>query len=310
MSYAKHWCGTINNPMPEDEILLLDAITDDDYLIYQYETGEEKTCHIQFYIAYEVRKRFDALKKLLPRAHLEKCKGTPSDNIKYCSKQEGRMDGPYEHGSRPTVSQGQRNSAEQKALTELILSGASLPTVLDAHPMYFLKYPSGIKTAVSLKQQGREALGLGMPKVHVYWGIPGSGKSWDANAEAKLIGLVHKMEKKGTNYWWDGYSGQPCVIFNDFYGHYPYSELLAMLDVYDNSLNVKGSMTPNLITHIWFTSNKPPWQWYKESVTGPWLSQSPLNTDHPNALERRVAVIKQYSSVYKKEDPQLALQVS
>lgn len=298
MSRAKNWCGTINNPLPEDEVNLLSLHREHDYLVYQIEQGGEGTPHIQWYIRFQDQQRFNTLKKTLPRAHIELCKGTPADNIKYCTKSEGRLDGPYEFGTRPTVSQGSRNTTEEKALTELVLSGAPILSILEAHPMRFIKYSRGIMTACQLKQKGREALGLAKPVVKVFWGIPGSGKSHKAQTEAKEIGPCHYMVKKGSTYWWDGYTGQPCVIFNDFYGHYPYSELLNLLDKYDNTLGIKGTMCNNVITHIWFTSNRHPSRWYREEVTGPWACANQF-VEYPNALERRIEDIQEFTSVYK-----------
>lgn len=37
----------------------------------------------------------------LKPAHIEKCK-SPLDSVKYVSKEETRLDGPWEYGIRPT----------------------------------------------------------------------------------------------------------------------------------------------------------------------------------------------------------------
>lgn len=59
--------------------------------IYAKEIGESGTPHIQGYINFGKRVSFNVLRKLSPRAHWEKCKGSEKQNVDYC-----RKDGDYE----------------------------------------------------------------------------------------------------------------------------------------------------------------------------------------------------------------------
>jgi len=102
---ARSYCFTINNPSDDDldNVLRLDC----KYLVFGFETGKKGTEHIQGYVQFNNPRFFKAVSKLLPRAHLLIAKGTPQQNIDYCTK-----DGDFhEFGDRPT--EGGRVSYER-----------------------------------------------------------------------------------------------------------------------------------------------------------------------------------------------------
>lgn len=91
---ARNYCITINNPMEQD-ILKFKNFNNCKY-IYQLEQGnEEKTKHLQGYLMFKNPTYFNSIKKQLPRAHIEKARGTKKQNIQYCTKQDTRIDGPF-----------------------------------------------------------------------------------------------------------------------------------------------------------------------------------------------------------------------
>jgi len=80
-------CFTLNNPTEEEfwEILKLREYN---YLIVGYEIGEEGTHHLQGYIEFTFSKRFDLLKKSLPRVSWRRRSkdACAEQNFDYCSK--------------------------------------------------------------------------------------------------------------------------------------------------------------------------------------------------------------------------------
>lgn len=85
---SRGWCFTINNYTEEDEFLANEVCEDSSYGVIGYEIGEnEQTPHLQCYVHYRDAKSFRTMKALLPRAHIEKARGTPSQNRKYCIKE-------------------------------------------------------------------------------------------------------------------------------------------------------------------------------------------------------------------------------
>ena len=119
MSRARNWCFTLNNPSIH-EILKLEQLYDDHgesagvrYLIFQQETGQEGTPHVQGFISLEKQKRIKQLKTLVgDRAHLEMARGTPQQNIDYCSKTETAVEGTLRQYGEPPPPQRKRSDLE------------------------------------------------------------------------------------------------------------------------------------------------------------------------------------------------------
>ena len=92
---TRYWCFTINNPTEEDASGLADGLYD--YIVCGRETGKDGTPHIQGFIVMKKIQRLTAMKKILPRSHLEPMRGTPKEASDYCKK-----DGDYlEEGTLP-----------------------------------------------------------------------------------------------------------------------------------------------------------------------------------------------------------------
>jgi len=80
-------CFTINNYTNTEYKDLLSVIDKRFYkAIIGKEVGENGTPHLQGYIEFHSPKTWSTIKKLLPRAHIERAKGTRAQNVAYCSK--------------------------------------------------------------------------------------------------------------------------------------------------------------------------------------------------------------------------------
>lgn len=103
----RSYCFTLNNPLFNELYSLLQQ--DFKYLIIGFEVAPTTgTKHIQGYIQFDQPKTVMSVKAILSsRAHVEFSKGTPQQNIAYCSK-EGVW---FEYGYKPTV--GGRLTYEQ-----------------------------------------------------------------------------------------------------------------------------------------------------------------------------------------------------
>lgn len=106
-----NWCFTLNNPEDgEMETLLLQCKK----YVYQLEEGEEeKTRHFQGVIALKKKLRLAQVKELCPRAHFEHTRSWQHSTA-YCTKEEGRIEGPWYYGVRKPV----RDPMDQLELKE------------------------------------------------------------------------------------------------------------------------------------------------------------------------------------------------
>lgn len=86
---SKTWCFTINNPTVDDRQNLVTLSTSQhfSYLVFGNEIGDSGTPHIQGFVIFNVRKRFQTAKDLIGgRAHLEAARGTDYQAAEYCKK--------------------------------------------------------------------------------------------------------------------------------------------------------------------------------------------------------------------------------
>ena len=139
MAQARRWCFTINNPTAEDDPANWDVA----YCKWQKEQGKEGTEHYQGYVELAKPGRLSAMKKFNDRAHWEVCKGTQDQNIAYVSKEEGRLDGPWEKGEKK--QQGKRSDLEAACATA---KDEGIDVVIAEHPTEYAKYMKGL-TSIS-----------------------------------------------------------------------------------------------------------------------------------------------------------------
>lgn len=85
---ARCWILTVNNWNQEDlKTMTLLTQKSTHWVIGKEGEGEGKTPHLQCYLKFKHARSFDALKKKIPKAHLEKARGNEQDNLAYCSKE-------------------------------------------------------------------------------------------------------------------------------------------------------------------------------------------------------------------------------
>lgn len=85
----RKWCFTLNN-YDEKDLEIIDTKTQQySNLKYVYgkEIGESGTPHLQGYLEFKNAISMKSLKKWLPRAHLEKARGSSKQNYDYCTKE-------------------------------------------------------------------------------------------------------------------------------------------------------------------------------------------------------------------------------
>lgn len=169
------------------------------------EVGDEGTPHLQGYVCFEQQLRFNAVKAMMPRAHLEVMKGTPLEAADYCKK-----DGDYfESGELPKSQHkagNQANIQKYKRVVQLARS-RSMDIIEDETPDLYLRHYGTLKR-----------IGMDHPE-HVasldkldnewIWGVPGIGKSRLARQENPMFYL------KPHNKWWLGYQGESTVLIDD-----------------------------------------------------------------------------------------------
>ena len=258
---AFNWVFTINNPSSEDEDVVLNVLPFK-YLVYQYEIGESGTFHMQGYCVLHNRLRLTSLKKLLPYAHFEVRKGTHEQAKAYCTKEESREDGPYEYGSEEGIAKKKGQRSDLLEIKKKIDTGATPEVIWDEHFSSSVRYYKSFEAYRDVKSKHREYKDGEKPKVIILWGPSGTGKSTRARRDFPGAYWLTKPSSNTSTVWWQGYSGEEVVVFDEFYGWLPYDLLLRILDFYQVTVEKKGSSAKLAAKTFVFTSNKHPDDWY------------------------------------------------
>lgn len=281
---AQRWTFTINfegrtweSVVTED--LLPPIAAPIGYRIYQCEAGESGTVHFQGYL--ELDRPLDSREvHALPGMQRAACfisGGSAEQNQRYCTKEEGRLAGPFEEGD-PCVEPGTRSDLLR--LKDAIDGGADDGELWNVHFPSAVRYFKGLQLYRAQRVLPREQ----QPRVIVYWGDAGSGKSRRAFKLVRDRGWTSYV--KSNDQWWDGYYGQHAVIWDEFDpAIVPARQLLRIIDRYECRVQIKGGTIQFNSPVIFITSNENPKDWYPH-----------LNERFQRALMRRIEKIVHFSA--------------
>lgn len=260
-------------------------------LVFQRElcpdTGRE---HWQGYIHFAGRISFKRVCAWFgdPRPHLEPRRGSPSQARSYAAKEETRLPGtePVVFGCSLSQKQGTRSDL-QAAYEYIRQHGGSAERVPDAgglgrvpsesafadsFPRVWARYPHLYARVLSLADRPRIA-DLPRRVCSYFFGPTGSGKSYSAREALEELNVDY-FDKSPGSHWFDGYTGQSCVLFDDFRGSWmPYSLFLRVTDPagYWVQVQTKGGHVMWKPVHVFVTSNVPIHKLYPNHDPAPLL---------------------------------------
>ncbi|AXL65919.1 replication-associated protein [Longjawed orbweaver circular virus 2] len=264
MSQVKKWTLTINNPGLEDHLTLWAK----DVKNYGFQYEKVNTYHLQGWILFNDRKRLSQViyillvKKMHPAAHWEVMKGSIKQNEDYCSKSESSVSVYY------TNCNSSKISASEKLKND-IENDDSLKDIFSNNFVLSCRYHNFITKYQQILQKPRDHETIGV----TITGPTGTGKTGQIRYNYDINDLYFKPHGP----WWDGYTNQPVVVFDEFYSWYPYGELLRVLDRYPLKVPIKGGFVEFNSEIVYFTSNQN------------WTSWFP-NIECKDALERRLKI--------------------
>jgi hypothetical protein len=246
---------TLNNWTKEE----LESIKNFDckWMICAKETGAEGTPHLQGACVIGKQLSFSTIKKYpgFKRSHIEQMNGSPSDSLRYCSKQDGA---PFIKGQLPQP--GKRNDIHN--VCDQLRAGKSIGEIIrdpgDTGIAAIVKYHKGFQYVSSFLTPSREE-----PPIVVWlYGPTGLGKTRCSIELATAIGGRDGFWiSSGSLRWFDGYFGQSVAIFDDLRTkHAPFHQLLRLLDRYPMSTEIKGSYVSWVPRYIFITAPKSPSQ--------------------------------------------------
>lgn len=225
MSKFRNIVFTINNPTDED----LHTLKSSDifsYIIFGHEKGTEGTPHLQGYAELKKQQRRKRILKAMPRAFIDRRRGSQKQAIAYCKKE-----GHFEEKGMP------REQGKRKDLTLLRELSKTVPFNQLAWECDNFQQFCLIKGLCSLKEPTHE---YRKRKCVWLYGSTGSGKTRRAMEECPAADTWHAS----TGQWFDNYYGQSYVIIDELRAkNWPYDLLLSLLDGYDKRVPIKGGFT-------------------------------------------------------------------
>jgi hypothetical protein len=253
-----YWCFTIKQPedydIPRDWSYVK-------YCIWQAEVGEAGNEHLQGYVVFIKQMRLSGLKKVCYEAHWEPRRGTDQQAKEYCKKADNAIDGPWEIGSEDGIPAGPGARTDLDALKRDMDAGMSLSDIAYNHTALYLRYDRGIRNYVALRSDYRRFAPGEKPALFVLTGPSGCGKT--RLARECFPGAYWFTKPTGNcQLWFDDYSGQEVIIFDEFYSWIPYDFLLRLLDFGEMLLPFKGGQAKCRAKIFVFSSNCPYTEWY------------------------------------------------
>lgn len=213
---AKNWVFTLNNYTPEEENRLKEL--ECEWMVFGHEHLEDGTPHLQGAFVFKGRRDLNALKKILPRAHLEVMHGSCQDSKTYCTKED--MTGYFEKGiiPEPKGKKGSEKAQEKWKEAINLAKEAKWEEIEDKYPGWWVAHQNHFKQIYinSLKEEPMKNLASDELKKRFLWiwGPTGTGKSHTAYRIAEELGC-EKPYLKDLNKWWDNYRCQKVTIIEE-----------------------------------------------------------------------------------------------
>lgn len=203
--------------------------------------------------------------------HVEKVMNIKKD-IEYCSKDESRIEGPWEYGE--PKEPGKRTDLIEVA--NKIKNGYKMSQIVDENMETYIKYHKGIEKA-KMWMDKKESKKLRNIEVTLIWGKSGSGKSKYVYEHVDMENCF-KLDRDSTGIWWDGYDGETVLWIDDFTSAWiQLGMLLNILDRYPLRLQTKGGHVWANWKTVYITSNTNWKDWYIN-----------IAKEHTKAIERRI----------------------
>lgn len=289
------WCFTMNNPLISGEDLAekLKKTENVKGFVFQLEEGANGTEHFQGYVELKRSERMTKVKELIgENPHMEAAEGNKESNLKYCTKEEGRKEGPWIWGTcTEKKGQGKRTDLDDfaRAVFEAGEVTEEIEEMFPGHAMQFARQAKAISADRALREakkaqkeywmqvvkdeeEGKKTQGQLQIHNRLFFGPTAVGKT--TMVMKMTMGKGHDLyTKAGWNKWFEGYKKEKHMLVDEFGTGFcdgKIENFNAMNNIGVNVQEVKGSHVLLHVTHAYFTTNRHPlhiWDEVKESGT-------------------------------------------
>lgn len=226
------------------------------FLVWEMETGEQGTPHIQGFVHFKARVTWNSLRTRIfsDKGFYKLAKGSDEENQRYCSKDREKTTDWAEHGKPDPRGQGHRSDLERA--TEAIKAGMSMKEVSTTFSNTFVRYAPGLKQ-LSLYIHDPPAAKRNVRSV-VLWGPTGTGKTH--RVRTAFPNVFEIAPGRGP---FDTYEYEKTILFEEFAPEdWPIREMNRLLDVWPCTLNCRFHNKKAAWTRVFICSNLDPQDWY------------------------------------------------
>lgn len=216
--------------------------------------------HTHIFVVFSSRVRFSMIKRYFPEAHIEKCRGTISDNVAYVKKagkwehdlKHGtKVEGSFEEfGTQPPDSKGKRHDMSE--LYQMVLDNMTNAEILAVNQDYILQIDKidKIRTTV-LTERFKDTVRLDLEVVYIS-GYTGTGKT---RSVLEKHGYVNVYRVTDYLHPFDGYNCQAVLAFDEFRSSLRLKEMLLYCDIYPIELPSRYSNKFACYNRVYIISN-------------------------------------------------------
>lgn len=196
------------------------------------------TYHTHIFIVFSSRVRFSMIKRYFQEAHIEKCRGSVSDNVNYIKKtgkweidenrKEKKIEGTFEeYGTQPPDSKGKRKDMSE--LYQMVMDNMTNAEILAQNQDYILQIDKIDKVRTTLlTEKYKETVRLDLEVIYIS-GATGTGKT---RGVLEKNGYVNVYRVTDYLHPFDSYNGQPVIAFDEFRSSLRIKEMLLYCDIY------------------------------------------------------------------------------
>lgn len=217
--------------------------------------------HTHIFVVFASRVRFSMMKRYFPEAHIEKCRGTVSDNVNYIKKsgkweldedkQEKKIEGTFEeYGNQPPDTKGKRNDMTE--LYQMVMDNMTNAEIIANNQDYILQIDKldKVRTTI-LTERYKETIRLDLEVIYIS-GATGTGKT---RGVFEKYGYANVFRVTDYLHPFDGYNCQPVICFDEFRSSLRLKDMLLFCDIYPLELPSRFTNKIACFSKIFIVSN-------------------------------------------------------
>ena len=268
-SQGRKWLLTENNPADRElshdviiqKLLALSFV----YFCMTDEIGESGTYHTHIFLCLQNSIRFSTLKKAFPTAHIDRVRGSCSQNRDYLTKSgkwadtdkaETTVEGTFcEYGEMP--SEREEKSPELAELMDSFRNGLSVAEAIEQNPKFALRIRNLTELQQTLLWQRYKCETRSIEVAYIYGGYDSDKKRdiYAANDLNQIYCLTNYRD--GKTVYYDNYSAEDIMLLDDFGSQIPIRELLTLISGYPKQLSARYADRTACYTKLYILSTIP-----------------------------------------------------